>query len=139
MKRRFGIALLLFATAGSACSYLPFQGNPQDCGYFASFDLPKEGEGAWISITLVVAESVNGEINCGFGHVPTRADRASVNGTELRVITIGEDVLYVAPADFDPNTQELRVEIDGWTYTSNPRELRREGRRFSLPLRRRQS
>jgi hypothetical protein len=139
MKRRFWVALLLFAVAGSACSYLPFQGNPQDCGYFASFDLPKEGEGAWISISLVVAERVNGEINCGFGHVPTRAERVSVNGTELRIITIGEDVLYVAPADFDPNTQELKVEIDGWTYTSVPRELRREGKRFSLPLHRSQN
>jgi len=136
MKRQFGVALLLLAIAGSACSYLPFQGNPQDCGYFASFDVPKEGEGAWISITLVVAERVNGVINCGFGHVPIRADIASVNGTELGVITMGEEVLYVAPADFDPNTQELKVEIDGWMYTSVPLETRREGRRISMPLRR---
>ncbi len=129
----FGSLLLsLFITS---CSNLRLQPDSKDCGFSASYRSPKPGDGAWISISRVLAEVVNGQTNCGFGYVPTRVDKAFVDGKELEVKTIGEDVLYVAPVGFEPTTHSFSIDIDGSRYITDQNSIRREGDRYILALR----
>jgi hypothetical protein len=127
----FSLAVVLF----TSCSYLPLQSGSKDCGFTASFTLPKQGEGPLILFSRVLAEELNGQTNCGFASVPTKVDKASVDGKELRVVTIGEDVVYAAPAGFDPTTQAISIEADGRSYFTNQNEVRRDGNRYLIGLR----
>ena len=136
MRIRIVLGLIAFVLACGACDQLPLKSETRDCGYTAKFDAPEQGSGAWISISRVLAEELNGTVNCGFAAVPTRVDKASVNGSTLDTVSIGEDIVYVAPADFDPNEHQLIIDIDGKTYGSDPRETQRNGRRIVLALKR---
>ena len=134
---RLGIAVgsLLLSIFISSCSNLPLRGDSKDCGFSASYRSPKPGDSAWISISRVLAEVVDGQTNCGFGYAPARVDKAFVDGTELEVKTIGEDVLYVAPAGFDPATHSFSIVVDGHNYVADQGNLRHEGDRYTIALR----
>jgi hypothetical protein len=134
---KLGIAVGSFALAIfiSSCSYLPLQAGSKDCGFSASYTVPEPGKSAWISISRVLAEVVNGQTNCGFAYLPTAVDKALVDGKELEVKTIGEDVLYVAPVGFDPATHSFSIDVDGHGYIADPNNVRREGDRYVIGLR----
>ena len=126
------LALAIFI---SSCSYFPLQPASTDCGFLASYRTPEPDTNAWISISRVLAEAGNGQSTCGSRHAPTRADKAFVDGTQLEVKTIGEDVLYVAPVGFDPATNSFSIEVDGRGYIADPNNVRRVGDRNTIGLR----
>ena len=135
MKLGLTVGSLVLAILISSCSYLPRQADSTDCGFSASYTIPEPGKSAWISISRVIAEMVNGQTNCGFGYAPTTVDKAFVDGKVLEVKTIGEDVLYVAPVGFDPATHPLSVEVDGRSYVADQNNVRHDGKHYVIGLR----
>ena len=135
MKLGVAFGSLLLSLFITSCSNLPLQTDSKDCGFSASYRVPKPGDSAWISISRVLAEVVDGETNCGFGYQPITVDKALVEGKELEVKTIGEDVLYVAPVGFDPASHSFSIDVDGHSYISDKGNVRREGDRYRIALR----
>ena len=135
MKLGVAVGSLILAIFISSCSYLPLQNDSTDCGFSASYGVPRQGQSAWISVSRVLAEVVNGQTNCGFGYLPTTVDMAFVDGNRLEVKSIGEDVLYVAPVGFDPATHSFSIVVDGRSYISDKSNVRREGDRYTIALR----
>ena len=135
MKLGLTVGSLVLAIFISSCSYLPLQADSTDCGFSASYTVPEPGKNAWILVSRVIAEVVNGQTNCGFGYAPTTVDKAFVDGKELEVKTIGEDVLYLAPVGFDPATHSFSIGVDGRSYISDKSNVRREGDRYFIALR----
>ena len=135
MNLGIAVGTLVLALFMSSCSYLPRLADSKDCGFSASYTIPKPGGSAWISISRVLSEVVNGQTNCGFGYQPTTVDKAFVDGMELEVKTIGEDVLYVAPVGFDPAKHSFSIVVDGHSYIADQSNLRHEGNRHRIVLR----
>jgi hypothetical protein len=133
MKR--GIALGFLSVLISSCSYLALQSDSKDCGFTASFTFPDRGGGAMILFSRVLAEESNGQTNCGLASVPTKVDKAFVDGKDLSLVTIGEDVVYVAPTGFDPATQAINIEVHGRSYITDQNNFRRDGNRYVIGLR----
>lgn len=135
MKLGVAVGSLILAIFISSCADLPLHTDSKDCGFSASYTIPKPGDSAWISISRVLPEVVNGQTNCDFSYLPTTVDKAFVDGNRLEVKTIGEDVLYVAPVGFDPATQSFRINVDGLEYVADKSSVRREGDRYTIAMR----
>ena len=126
------LTCLVFA---SACSTndLPF--IEEDCGYSAYYVTPKNGEEIEIHFSRVTAEVLNGQRNCGFGYIPTRANGAKTRGVELREIAKEKETyVYVAPADFDPRKDIVSIAPGGTPYTSRPEKVRQVGENIYFQL-----
>ena len=135
MKHGAVTGSLLLAIFITSCYNLPLRTDSNECGFSAHYSTPKPGDSAWILISRVRAEVVNGQTNCGSPYMPTPVDKAFVDGKELEVKTIGEDVLYVAPVGFDPETHSFSIDVDGHSYISDKSSVRREGARYTIALR----
>jgi hypothetical protein len=114
---KFGLAVgsLVLAIFISSCSRLPLQSDSKGCGFSASFTIPDQGKDAWITFSRVLAETVDGK--------------------ELGLVTIGEDVVYIAPAGFDPGKQAISIEVDGRGYITDQNNVRRVDNRYFIGLR----
>ena len=134
---KFGLAVgsLVLTIFISSCSRLPLQSDSKDCGFSASFTIPDQGKGAWITFSRVLAETVDAKTNCGSGYVPAKVDNAALDGKELGLVTIGEDVVYTAPAGFDPGKQAISIEVGGRGYITDQNNVRRVDNRYFIGLR----
>ena len=135
MKFGFTVGALVLALFASACSNLLVRSDSKDCGFSASYGIPEPGRAAWISVSRVRSEVVDGQTKCGSGYGTTKVDRALVAGKELQLKTIGEDVVYIAPIGFDPGKQAFSIEVDGRGYIADQNSLRRVENRYVIDLR----
>ena len=135
MKLAIAIGCIVLATSSSSCSRLALRGDAKDCGFSASFAIPDQGKNAWITFSRVRAETVDGKTTCGSSYGTTRVDKALVDGTQLDSIPIGEEVVYVAPMGFDPETQAITIEVDGRSYSTDQNDVRRTGNGYSIGMR----
>ena len=112
MKTVLFALLVLSITFCFGCSFLP--GSSTDCGYSGYFVKPKDGGDLQLRFSRVLAETLNGQTNCGFAYVPTRVQEASMNGKQLKEIELAGERFthaYAAPPVFDPGTDFFTVEI----------------------------
>ena len=130
------LLLLIASLHITGCSVF-FPLVDEDCGYSASYSVPKDGGEIEVTFSEVQAEVLDGRRECGFRYVPSRVTKAKLHGDEMREVNRGgTEFVYLAPSGFDPAIDPISIEVSERGYVSKLDSVRRIDERVFFSLRR---